>query len=105
MFDAAQNKTRTKSGSERLCGDLTRFERHVESRAQRKNPRLCEACSSDYYNICGLYNVPLHFLPQRGCHTNKICFLKYHSDTLFGLVWSDSTLIGKTKMNGRNQAN
>ena len=29
MFDAAQNKPRTGSGSAILCGDLTDFERHV----------------------------------------------------------------------------
>ena len=31
MFDLAQNKPSTRSGSARLCGDLTDFERHVES--------------------------------------------------------------------------
>ena len=31
MFDVAQNKPSTRSGSARLCGDLTDFERHVES--------------------------------------------------------------------------
>ena len=66
MFDAAQNKHSTRSVSERLCGDLTDFERHIESRAQRKNPRPCEAYDADYYNISGLCNFPLHFFPQIG---------------------------------------
>ena len=97
MVDASQNKPSTRSGLERLCGDLTDFERHVESRAQYKNPRPCEACGADSYTICGLCNVPLHFFPRRGCQTKKTCFIKYHSDTLFGLARSDSTLLGKTK--------
>ena len=97
MVDASQNKPITRSGSERLCGDLTDFERHVESRAQSKNPRPCEACGADSYTICGLFNVPLLFLPQRGFQTKKTCFLKYHPDTVFGLARSDSTLLGRTK--------
>ena len=36
MFDAEQNKPSTRSVSERLYGDLTDFERHVESRAKQK---------------------------------------------------------------------
>ena len=64
MFDASQNKTSTRSGSARLCGDLTDFERHVESQAQRKHPRPCEACGADSYTICGLCHVQLKFFPQ-----------------------------------------
>ena len=118
MFYAAHNKSSTRSGSVRLCGDLTDFEQHVESRAQQNNPKPCEACGADYYTTCVLCNAPLHFFPQRGCHTKNTCFLKYHSDAFFGLARSDSTLIGKTKNErkepskktldknaGRNQAN
>ena len=78
MFDVAKNKPNTRSGSARLCGYLTYFERHVESQAQRKNPRPCEACGSDSCNICGLCNVPIQFFPQIWCHTKKTCFLKYN---------------------------
>ena len=99
MFDAAQNKNITRSGSAILCVDLIEFERHVEFRAQRKNPRPREACGADFYTIFGLCNVPLHFLLQIRCQTKKTCFLQYHSDQFFGLAWSDSTLLGKTKMN------
>ena len=107
MFDAEQNKTSTRSGSTRLCGDLTYFEWHVESRARRKNPRLYEACGADSYTICGLWHVQLNFFPQIGWQTKKTCFLKYHSDAFFGLSRSDSTLLGKTKkwMEGTNQTN
>ena len=97
MFDAAQNKPSTRSGSVRLCGDLTYFEQHVESRAKRKNSRPCEACGADSYTIFVLFNVPLHFLTRRGWQTKKTCFLKFHSDAFFGLSRSDSTLLGKTK--------
>ena len=105
MFDAEQNKPSTKYGSARLCGNLTDFERHVEYRAQRKHPRPCEACGAGSYNICGLYNVPLHFFPQRVFQTKKTCFIKYHSEVFFGLAQSDSTFLGKLKINGGNQAN
>ena len=66
MFDEAQNKPSTRFGSAILCGYLIDSKRYVESRAQCKNPRLCEACGADYYTICGLYNAPLQFLSQRG---------------------------------------
>ena len=66
MFDASQNKTSTRSGSARLCGDLTDFEWHVEYGSQRKNPIPCEACGAYSYTTCGLCNLPLHLLPQIG---------------------------------------
>ena len=71
MFYASQNKPSTRSGPARLCGDLTDFERRVESQAKRKNRRPCEACNADSYNIFELCNVALHFLPQRGFQTEK----------------------------------
>ena len=97
MLNAEQNKISTRSVSARLCGDLTGFERHIEYWAQRKNPRPCEACGADSYTICGWCNVPLHFFPQIGYQTRNTFFIKYHSDTFFGLACSDSTLLGKTK--------
>ena len=36
MFDSSQNKPSARSGSVRLCGELTDFEQHVESQSQRK---------------------------------------------------------------------
>ena len=57
----------------------------------------CEACGADSYTICELYNSPLHFSSQILCQTKNKCFLKYHSDTFFGLAQSDSNLPGKTK--------
>ena len=101
-FDATQNKPITRSGSARLCRYLTYFERHVEYRARRRHPRPREACGADSYTICELCNIPFHFFPQRALQKNKTCFLKYHSEKFFGLAQSDSTLIGKLKMNGRN---
>ena len=97
MFDASQNKPSTRSVSARLCGYFKEFEQHVESWAQRKNLGPCEACDADYYTICGLCNVPIHFFQQRVCKKNKTWLLKYHSDTLFVLPQSDSTLLGKTR--------
>ena len=93
MFDFSQKKLSTRSVSMRLCGYLTYFERHVKSWAQHKNPIPYGAYDADYYNIFGLCNAPLHFLPQRGCRTKKTCFLKYHSGALFGLARSDSTFL------------
>ena len=106
MFYVAQNKPSTRSVSERLCGDLIDFERHVEYWAQRKNPRPCEAYGADYYNICGLCNFPLHFFPQIGWHIKKTCLLKYHSEAFFELEQSDSTFLEKYKgMEGTKQTN
>ena len=52
MFDAEYNKPSTISISARLCGYLTEFEQHLQSRSHRKNSRPCEAYSSDSYTIC-----------------------------------------------------
>ena len=97
IFDSEQNIPSTRSGSVRLCGYLTHFERHVEYRAQRKNPRPCEVCGDDSYTVCGLCHVPLHFFPKIGFQKKKTCFLKYHSNKFFGCL-------EKPKTNGRNQS-
>ena len=89
MFDAARNKPITRTGSARLCGYSTYFERQVESWAQCKNNRPYEACGDDSYSICVLYNVPLHFFPQKGFQTKNTWVLKYNSDKIFGLAQSD----------------
>ena len=82
----------------RLCGNLFRLEKHIKSvETALKHPKSCKVCGGDAYSICGVCNVPLHFIPTKGKHTGKICFFDYHDDSFFGLARDDSKLSNAKK--------
>ena len=85
-------------GKSRLCGNLSHFERHVESvQTGKKHPLSCRVCGEQCYSVCGLCNKPLHFFPNRGKNMGKSCFLEYHNDSFFGLAVEDCKVMQKRK--------
>jgi len=97
----AREFVRDKSGrgqNSRLCGDLSRLDRHLKSvETSLKHPKACRVCGGDAYPICGLCGVPLHFMPSKGRHANKVCFIDYHDDCFFGLSREDNSLSKRKK--------
>lgn len=96
----AREFVKAKSGrgeNSRLCGDLSRLDRHLKSvETSLKHPKACRVCGGDAYSICGICNVPLHFMPSKGRHANKTCFIDYHDDCFFGLAREDNK-VSKTR--------
>jgi len=88
----AYNKAKSGRGEHsRLCGDLTRFNRHMKSlETALKHPKQCRVCGLDAYSICGLCKAPLHFLPTKGKNCGRTCFFDYHDDCFFGLAREDA---------------
>jgi hypothetical protein len=78
----------------RLCGDLTRLQRHLASIVNGKHhPKKCVVCGEPSYSVCKLCgNKPLHFLPKSGKSAGKDCFFDYHSDSFFGLAADDTAV-------------
>jgi hypothetical protein len=83
----------------RLCGDLTRLQRHVDSIVSGKHHgKKCLVCGELSYSTCKLCgDKPLHFFPRSGKSAGKSCFFDYHSDSFFGLARNDTTLVNAAK--------
>ena len=82
----------------RLCGDLEKFQKHIDSVASSNNVKPCEVCGLDCYTTCGLFKrAPYHFSPQKGSHKSKTCVAQYHSGHFFGLTHEDINMYGKRK--------
>jgi len=84
----------------RLCGDLNKFCKHVESIVRLSNkPRICAFCGLKTYTMCGICKdedkkaVPLHYNSTKGEGKGMQCFYMYHNDSCFGLGKNDSTRI------------
>ena len=75
----------------RLCGDLTRLQRHLASIVNGKHhAKKCVVCGEPTYSACKLCgDKPLHCLPSKGKSAGKDCFFDYHSDSFFGLAVDD----------------
>ena len=59
-----------------LCGNLSRLDIHIKSvETALKDPKACKVCGGGGYSICGVCGVPLHFIPTKGKHAGKLCFL------------------------------
>jgi hypothetical protein len=85
-------------GKSRLCGNLSHFERHVQSvETGKKHPLSCRVCGDNCYSVCTLCDKPLHFFPSRGKNMGKNCFLEYHNDSYFGLAVDDCKVMKKRK--------
>jgi hypothetical protein len=114
-----QHLTRASSNRDsRLCGDLTRLQRHMESAVTGKHHgKKCLVCGEMSYSTCKLCgDKPLHFFPRKGKSAGKACFVDYHSDSFFGLASDDRTVVNsstrwtppsqtKRKRNAREIAN
>jgi hypothetical protein len=85
-------------GKSRLCGNLSHFERHVQSVVTgKKHPLSCRVCGDHCYSVCTMCDKPLHFFPNRGKNVGKNCFLEYHNDSFFGLAVDDCKVMKKRK--------
>jgi hypothetical protein len=84
------------SRDSRLCGDLTRLKRHLDSIVTGKHHgKKCVVCGEVSYSTCKLCgDKPLHFFPKNGKNVGKACFFDYHSDSFFGLAADDSRNVG-----------
>jgi hypothetical protein len=83
------------SRDSRLCGDLTRLQRHLDSVVTGKHHgKKCLVCGELSYSACKLCgDKPLHFFPRNGKSAGKACFVDYHSDSFFGLASDDRTVV------------
>ena len=85
----------------RLCGDLTKFQEHVDSIERTKHQHVCKVCGGPSYTRCNLCpgKPSLHFFPGRGTNKGKSCFVHGHDDNWFGLCRDDATMIGHQVQN------
>ena len=82
----------------RLCGDLTKLEKHLLSvQTGIKHPKACHFCGEQCYTMCQICNAPLHFIPSRGASAGNTCFFDYHNSSLFGIGKEDCKLTQKRK--------
>ena len=82
----------------RLCGDLTRLKKHLNSvTTSIKHQKACKVCGGDAYSMCGICGVYLHCNPSRGKYKGKNCFNDYHDDCFFGLCRDDNHVGKKFK--------
>ena len=75
--------------SDRICTDLTSYERHVTSIVTYKNPAKCAVCGLKTYKKCELCGVPLHNMDIKGPGKGKNCALHWHNDSYLGLCFDD----------------
>ena len=91
--DYFQKAKNARGENSRLCGDLSRLDKHIKSvETGLKHPKACRVCGGDAYSICKVCGVPLHFIPSKGQHIGKMCFFDYHNDCFFGLAREDTKL-------------
>lgn len=93
--------------SGRLCGDLSKFQNHVDSIKSIKNGKTCEMCGEKSYSVCmECDGKAVHFFPQKGPAAEKNCMIDLHNDLCFGLARSDrDELFGKRKVDWSTPTN
>ena len=72
----------------RLCGDLTRIVRHINS-IEECSGRVCGWCRDTTYFKCSLCGVAAHTNHKKGKFQGRDCFMNLHSDVCYGLGWQD----------------
>ena len=83
---------------QRLCGDLSKLQCHLDSVVYGKNGKDCDVCGIPCYTSCGICKTPVHCFPQKGPQLAKDCFLDAHSEHCYGLCRSDAlTLFRKRR--------
>ena len=96
-------KDETKNISTRLCGDLTKLCRHLDSlqgtNQGYKHGGDCAYCGEKSFTRCGLCGVALHHRPKNGLHIGKDCFMHYHNTLHFGMAYDDRHKRGMTRNN------
>ena len=81
---------------------LSMLTRHVYLvKTGLKHEQLCTVCGENKcYAECGLCNIPLLYVSNRGSCAGKQCFVQWHDESYFELSTGDSSsLIEKRKAN------
>ena len=81
---------------------MTRYANHVESYKPTKHVHKCVVCGEDCYTYCGLCEEYMHKQTNRGKHGDKICDIKWHNDSFFGLAKKDHQVHLKKSRNTYN---
>ena len=84
----AQFRDAKKNDNARLCGDLTRITRHLNS-IEECSQRLCGWCGEPCYYKCGLCGISAHNNAKKGKYPGRNCFMYLHNDAYYGLGWED----------------
>ena len=66
----------------RICGDLLRLKKHIESVDNgRKHRNMCVVCGEVVYSVCKMCgNKDIHFFLKKGKCSGKDCFMDYHNE-------------------------
>ena len=102
---AKQFVTCVRSKPSCLCGDLTKYEEHLDSIEEKSYVLICAWCGGDTYKKCGKCNAPLHNRPNRGVHEGANCFNNFHNNVSFGLAREDMPLHAKHKKEWKEPSN
>lgn len=80
-----------KEANTRLCGDLDQFLDHTKSLSRTTNKQFCEVCKTMTLWKCRGCDKYMCVLNNKS-FTGGECFVRYHSDTFFGLAKSDASM-------------
>ena len=62
-FKTFKRAWHTRNQVGRLCGDLEMFQKHVLTKGNMNNPKVCEVCGIDRYTTCGLCKTSVNCFP------------------------------------------
>ena len=84
----AQFKEAKRTESSRLCGDLTKIMKHLNS-IEECSARICGWCGDTCLYRCGICGVAAHNNAKKGNFVGRDCFMLLHNDATYGLGWQD----------------
>ena len=96
-FNTSKRAQHTRHKAGRLCGTLEIHQKHVLTRVNVKNPKVCKVCGIDRYITCGMCKASAHYFPQKVEQKSQIFFVDFHNDNFFGIARTDVDLIGREK--------
>ena len=82
----------------RICGDLLRLKKHIESVDNgRKHRNMCVVCGEVVYSVCKMCgNKDIHFFLKKGSAPERTASW-INTTRFFGLTLDDTTLFNKRK--------
>ena len=88
-----------KNKGERLCNNLTELTLHEQMIVRTKEERIFAFCGAPCNARCmKCPGAPyIHYNVVRGKNKNKLCFLHYHNNSMFGLGRDNQLLIGNRR--------
>jgi hypothetical protein len=81
----------------RLCGNLSNFMRHINSRIYDKHGCQCVYCGLDWNLKCGICKEWVHWYPKTGVAKGADCYMKYNDEEYFGLGYDDQVALLKKR--------